>query len=320
MLAGVDLRNVPLGCAVLQQTGDRPMHRATEILALILLLGCESGDREGRFVQPSPTNVEGSSSRTEAILRQKSTEPAQNAFADRALAAELHQEWDALLRAFVNDDGWIDYAGLGSTGLPRLKSYLSTLSDTDTSSLDGGTVEKAFWLNAYNALCVQVLIDHKLPDEVPHAALFGTNIFTQRIYRVAGELRSLDDIEHGILREKFDDPRIHAAVVCGASSCPRLRPEAYVGPRLDEQLDEECRRWVRSERDLSGERKNRLDRERKTFYASKILYWYQEDFGDSEDGVLKFVARFSSSDDREFLRAEGVRIEYLEYDWRLNSQ
>ena len=50
------------------------------------------------------------------------------------------------------------------------------------------------------------------------------------------------------------------------------------------------------------------------------FYWYQEDFGDSEDGVLKFVARFSSSDDRAFLRAEGVRIEYLEYDWRLNSQ
>ena len=178
----------------------------------------------------------------------------------------------------------------------------------------------AFWINAYNAICARTLIDHKLPADVPHAAFFGTNIFKKSTYRIAGKVRSLDDIEHGILRSKFKDARVHAALVCGASSCPRLRPEAYEGSTLSKQLDEEARRWIQSGTDKNGKRKNRLDRARKTFYASKIFSWFQEDFGDSDRGVLEFVKRFASAADREFLVKNNVRVKYLGYDWALNKK
>ncbi|MEM7234256.1 MAG: DUF547 domain-containing protein, partial [Planctomycetota bacterium] len=173
-------------------------------------------------------------------------------------------------------------------------------------------------VNAYNALCVQKLIDHKLPKKVPNAVFFGANIFKESTYKVAGKVRSLDDIEHGILRQSFKDNRIHAALVCGASSCPRLRAEAYEGRKLDQQLDEECRRWIRSGLDLKGKRKNYLDRRRNVFYASKIFDWFEEDFGDSTKGVLKFIKKYASDDDRRFLEANRVTVRYLTYDWTLN--
>lgn len=232
----------------------------------------------------------------------------------------MHARWDRLLKEHVSEEGWVNYRRLRDAGGAELRAYLRQLAQTDVTSLGSRDAEKAFWINAYNAICVQTLLDQKLPEEVPHAFFFGTNIFKQRTYKVAGKVRSLDDIEHGILRKRFEDNRIHAAVVCGASSCPRLRPEAYEGARLNEQLDEEARRWVSVGRDKSGKRKNYLDRGQKVFYASKILDWYIEDFGDSEAGVKKFIQRFADLEVRRFLAANDVRVRFLDYDWRLNSQ
>ncbi|HLU47546.1 MAG TPA: DUF547 domain-containing protein, partial [Planctomycetota bacterium] len=164
------------------------------------------------------------------------------------------------------------------------------------------------------------LVEHDLPKEVPHAAIFGKNIFKEERYRVAGKVRSLDEIEHEILREKFDDPRIHAAVVCGASSCPRLRPEAYTGKDLSKALDEENESWIQRELTKSGKRKNYLDRESKTFWASKIFDWYEEDFGGSTAGILRHIAKYASAEDREFLEKNRVRLRFLAYDWSLNIQ
>ncbi len=232
----------------------------------------------------------------------------------------LHARWDGLLRKYVTEEGWVDYRRLRREGATELKSYLEQLARTNVAKLGNRDVQKAFWINAYNAICVQTLIDQKLPAEVPHAFFFGTNIFKLRTYQVAGKIRSLDDIEHGILRKKFKDQRIHAVVVCGASSCPRLRPEAYTGSKLNQQMDDEARRWISVGTDKSGKRKNYLDQRRKVFYASKIFDWYMEDFEDSEAGVKKFIQRFATPETRQFMARNKVRVTYLGYDWRLNKK
>lgn len=108
--------------------------------------------------------------------------------------------------------------------------------------------------------------------------------------------------------------------MCGASSCPRLRPEAYTAKDIDRQLDEEARRWVQTGRTKDGERKNYLDRRKAVLYASKIFDWFEEDFGGNEEGVLDFVKRYASASDREFLEENRVKVKYLTYSWRLNSQ
>lgn len=228
--------------------------------------------------------------------------------------------WDRLLRANVTEDGWVDYEAIRSTWSADLKAIIQELGSVDVDQLATVNERKAFWINAYNAITIQKLIDSELPEEVPHAFFFGRNIFKERTYRVTGKIRSLDDIEHGILRKQFKDNRIHAALVCGASSCPRLRPEAYTGTELDGQLDEEARRWVQVDRDKNGERKNYLDRKRGIYYVSKIFDWFEEDFGDSTEGVLKFLRRYASEQDRKYVERNRVKVRYLTYDWTINSK
>lgn len=228
--------------------------------------------------------------------------------------------WNKILKATVTEDGWVDYEAIRKTLSKDLKAYLDVLSNTSLKELKTDSEKKAFWINAYNALCVQTLIDSGLPKEVPHAAFFGKNNFTQRTYSIAGKIRSLDDIEHGILRKEFKDNRVHAALVCGASSCPRLRPEAYIEKDLDRQLDEEVRSWVQVEKTKDGERKNYLDQKKGFLFVSKIYDWFKEDFGGNDEGVLKFIKRYANDSDREFLEKNKVKLSYLTYSWRLNSQ
>ncbi len=239
-----------------------------------------------------------------------------------AEAAETfsQERWDKLLKANVTPEGWVNYENLRNKDAGELKAYLQEIAKADPSKMDSKNDQKVFWINAYNAICLQTLIDQGLPAEVPHAKFFGKNIFTQRTYKVAGKVRSLDDIEHGILRKDFKDPRLHAALVCGASSCPRLRPEAYVGGRLDRQLDDQVKGWLTVQKNKKGERKNHLDREAKILYISKIFSWYEEDFGGSKEGVLKFIQGYLDASDREFIEKNKVEIEYLPYDWALNRQ
>jgi len=229
--------------------------------------------------------------------------------------------WAKLLAATVTEDGWIDYPEIRDRRQSTLDAYLAELADTDDDTLESDDAKQAFWINAYNAVTIRILIDEGLPDTVPHAALFGKNIFKQEDYRVAGKVRSLDEIEHEILRKRFDDPRIHAALVCGASSCPRLRPEPYRAGKLDRQLDEEVHRWLTQGRDKAGHRKNELDLDAGVFRVSRIFKWFQEDFnGGGEEGVLAFLSRHVDEPTRRYLQQHDVEIEYLDYDWSLNSQ
>lgn len=245
-----------------------------------------------------------------------------------ALTADLfaqsgteHSVWDRLLKATVNEAGWVDYEEIQQSWGNSLKTYITFLGITDIHNLPTDDARKAFWINAYNALTIQILLDEGLPEEVPHAAFFGNNIFKQQTYLVAGKVRSLDEIEHQILRKQYHDARIHAALVCGASSCPRLRPEAYTADRLDAQLDEESRIWIQTGRNKQGRRKNVLNRADKVYRLSKIFKWFQEDFmGGRRGDVLDFLLKYADNDTVDFVRKNHVTIRYLDYDWSLNSQ
>jgi hypothetical protein len=245
------------------------------------------------------------------------------AAACRSLEAQeklSHARWDRILKACVTEAGWVDYPRIRKEFAGELKAYLEELGRVELASLGDQNARKAFWINAYNAVCVQAILDQNLPAEVPRAKVFGANIFTEAKHKVAGKTRSLDDIEHGILRREFKDNRIHAAIVCAASSCPRLRAEVYDPARLDEQLDDQCRSWINVQKNKKDERKNYLDQEKKVMYVSKIFDWFGEDFGGDEAGVLAFVKRFADEPTRAFLEKNKVRVRYLTYDWSLNKQ
>lgn len=220
-----------------------------------------------------------------------------------------HSVWTELLQTYVDEDGMVAYRRLEAEAKARRAAYLNRLAEFDPSLLPPKE-RMAFWLNAYNAAVVNGI----LAGQSPEGVLSRKRFFGWYTIRIAGRDRTLDEIENAILRKEFHDPRIHMALVCGASSCPRLRREAYVGARLDEQLDDQARWFV------NDPRRNRIDPVIDQLELSSIFKWFAADF-DGELGVREFVARYASWPDQAALaRRTAVPVRYLDYDWTLNAQ
>ena len=221
-----------------------------------------------------------------------------------------HELWDAQLAEHVDAEGWVDYEGwLADTA--RLGAYLELLEGHHPNEAHWTDDERlAYWINAYNAYTVKLLLDHwpqASIKDIQGGIGFVNSVWDREFITVEGQSYSLNDLEHGIIRPKFEDPRIHAAVNCASVSCPVLRAEAYVAERLDDQLDDQVRRWLASERnDLSDPAAPKL---------SSIFKWYSGDF--AWNGMTKagFVEEYSGVD-----LPEGVDFAYLDYDWGINSQ
>ena len=234
--------------------------------------------------------------------------------------------FDRVLGAVVQDD-LVDYAGLAAQRLD-LDRFLEQLARTSPTDLDLLSRDErlAFWVNAYNACALRLVVDH-YPIEAgqgnaaANAQLAGVpansvrqipDARTRQFCRVAQWNRSLDGIEHGILRP-LGDPRIHFAVHCAARSCPPLAREAYRGDRISEQLDAAVRRFLADPRHYALVRADRP-----TLRVNKLFDWYKEDFGGT-GGVVDFLRRYVSPADAELLQPGQVRVEYLPYDWALDD-
>ena len=205
-------------------------------------------------------------------------------FTASAQAAFDHSLLDALLKVHV-EHGQVDYAAIADE--PKLDQYLEQLANADLGSLESEADKIAFYINAYNAYTLKLVASAypstsiRLIDAVGSTTDSPDKASPWKIEfaEIAGETYSLDYIEHEILRKDFDDARIHYAIVCAAISCPILRSEAFVGDRLEEQLDSQGR-WFFTWR-------NDFDVNNKVARLSKILEWFQVDFGGSEEAVLK---------------------------------
>jgi len=236
-----------------------------------------------------------------------------------------HAVFSAVLRAHVRG-GRVDYAALQEDSA-RLRSYLADLAATapETIAKADGQAQLAFWINAYNACMLKQVIEHYSIERAAfrHLATGSTTgragsvrdilgVFKRQHCRVAGALRSQDDIEHGILRP-MGDPRIHFAINCAARSCPALAPEAYVPEQLDQQLDAAVHRFVETDTQLRI-----VMGDRPALQVNKILDWYSKDFGGAE-GVKQFFARYLPPNAATYVQRADVRLRFFDYDWTLND-
>jgi hypothetical protein len=132
----------------------------------------------------------------------------------------------------------------------------------------------------------------------------------KKIARIDGQLLSLDQIEHDILRKRFKDARVHFAVNCASKGCPPLQEQPFTGSRLDSQLDQAARDFINSSRF------NRLEGD--TLYISKIFDWFAEDF---DDDIVDYIIKFADAPLRDRLEKNKgrIRVKYLDYDWSLNG-
>ncbi len=237
-----------------------------------------------------------------------------------------HSSFNALLETYVNDGGLVDYAGL-SRDRAKLDAYLSALGSANPQSFPNDDERLAFWINAYNAFTLRDVLDdvYQKFKGVREAVGF----FDKKTHRVAGQDLTLDQIEAN--GRNLQDPRIHFAVVCASTSCPKLQRFAYTGPQLQEQLTRITREFLADE-----QRGMRLDRANNTIYLSSIFKWYAGDFAGSTGGAskvfervkasvsgaagLNYVKSHVASDVAQLIAEKSPSVDYLPYDWSLNAQ
>jgi hypothetical protein len=240
-----------------------------------------------------------------------------SALANAAECSEIdhqHSAWTAILKRWVHD-GRVNYAALKREDRADLLAYLNKLSTTCAADYIKWPREQrlAFWINAYNAFTVLLIIDHYPIKSIRKIGFLPGAAFRERFIPMPGlkgEDISLNDIENGTLRADFREPRIHFALVCASVGCPVLSNEAYRAQDLNRQLDEQTRLF------LSDTSKNRFDPAASTLYLSPIFEWFQKDFEVVAGTVTAYVTRYLKN---PIIEKPGVKIAYTTYDWSLND-
>jgi hypothetical protein len=200
--------------------------------------------------------------------------------------------------------------------LDRLGEYKTSLAALDPDAM-GASDALAFWLNLYNAGALALAGNARSRGE--QSVLRVPGAFTSGWVEVAGETLSLHDIEHGKIR-RFRDPRIHGGLVCDTASCPTIRFEPYVGPKLDSQLDDQMRSFLAS----GGAT---IDKARRTLHVSRIFLWYGGDFTRPQKmptwlpagrkRLVRVLARWFDAETREWQEREKPKLSFHPYDWEL---
>jgi hypothetical protein len=222
----------------------------------------------------------------------------------------------------------IDY-GLLYTQPEQLNQYLAALSSVKQSEYKLWTEDEqlSFLINAYNGFTLQLInqnyakFQNGKVKSIKDLGSFFSSPWKQPFFTLLDEKHSLDDIEHDMIRVWFKHPRIHAALVCAAVSCPPLRNQAFVADKLNQQLDDQMRQF------LSDDQRNTINLNDNRVDLSSIFKWYGEDFEKGQQGFTSLkelikVYQADIADDPQqltWLQKQAFSIRYLDYDWRLND-
>lgn len=224
---------------------------------------------------------------------------------------QSHEALDVLLKTHVSTDGKVNYKGLIKDSVD-LNRYLKLLSKTPPDEKTWTKEEQmAYWINAYNAFTIKLIIKYYPMESIKAIGSsiqipFVNTPWDIKFISIASEKLNLNDIEHSILRKKFDDPRIHMALVCASKSCPMLLNEAYDPKKLDQQLTRQTQAF------LADSFRNKIATEKPQL--SMLFKWYEMDFSKNGSSVIAFINRYSTVKINQ-----KAKISYLEYDWGLNE-
>lgn len=235
-------------------------------------------------------------------------DPSSSVFVD-------HSYLDCFLARYVSTDKWglnrVNYRGVTARDCTGLRNYLNYLQSTDVRTLNRNE-QLAYWLNLYNARTIKLILDHYPLNSIRKIKSNPLDLlgpFDDQLICVLGKSLSLNDVESGIIRPIWGDPRIHYALNCASYGCPNLQCRAWSSVDLDGQLNAAAYQFVNSDRavrtgPLGGVR------------VSKIYKWYAEDFGDSDQAVLQHIRGYANAATCRKLGTTSTISGHF-YDWSL---
>lgn len=214
-----------------------------------------------------------------------------------------HEVWTELLQKYVNEKGLVDYKGF-EKDRSKLDDYVAYLSKQKPDKNWSVQEELAFYINAYNAFTVQLILAHyPLKSIKDIGGIKGP--FLQKDFMIGGKKISLATLEKGILTT-MNEPRIHFAINCASISCPKLMNKAYTASKIDTQLDAAVKGFINSSKNKISKTKPQL---------SPIFKWYKNDFQKSGESVIAFINQYVQTE----INPE-AKLSYLDYNWSLNEQ
>lgn len=228
-----------------------------------------------------------------------------------------HSSWNDLLSRNVRkrNDGvnLFNYGGISAADSHNLAGYIANLSGISISQYNRDE-QLAYWINLYNALTVQLILDHYPVDSIRDIkispGLFVIGPWNASLVSIEDENLTLNDIEHRILRPIWRDPRIHYVLSCASIGCPNLRDRAYPSSAMDGLLDQAATAYVNDPRGVSIVNGK--------VSVSKIYDWFISDFGGSEKSVLRHIKQFAKPQLAARLREIG-KLSGEHYDWSINA-
>jgi hypothetical protein len=225
-----------------------------------------------------------------------------------APATEIdHTPFHALLKSNVKGSK-VNYDGFAKSA--EFKAYVALLGKTDPATLSSRSARLAFWINAYNALTINAVLAYY--PKIKSVLKVTPDFFKSKTRTVGNKKVSLDEIENKIIRPKFNDPRIHAALNCASVSCPPLANFAFTPKGLNGQLNKVFKAFV------NDTTRNQIDPGTGTVKISKIFDWYGVDFKKA-GGPGKYMAGFMGDEAKKKALNEATAIQFLPYDWNLNK-
>jgi hypothetical protein len=254
---------------------------------------------------------------------------------DSSLAGDIKTSLNQIKSLAMTENGKVDYQKL--VGDPLYQSFrelVEKLQNFDYRNLSTREEKLAFWINLYNALVIDAVIQEKIRDSVTETRLGILAFFQKAAYQVKGLRFSLTDIEHGVLRSNSGFPyfpaphfgpsdprhkavvrpfdlRIHFALNCASNSCPPIG--VYTPEKIQDQLDLAARNFINSDLVINSDLK--------TISISKIFQWYQDDFG-GVPGIISLLMKYiNDHDTKRWLtnNQQSIKIQFHPYDWGLNK-
>lgn len=216
-----------------------------------------------------------------------------------------HNDWTILLSKHVNLDGQVNYPGFIADTV-ALTNYLEQLSAHPPGKSWSKEEKIAFWINAYNAFTVKLIVDHypvKSIKDIGGNLTMINSPWDIKFFKIGNIDFDLNSIEHDILRKHFDEARIHFTINCASISCPKLRSEAYTAKDLENQLEDQTRFFI------NNPAKNNIGPSETII--SPIFSWFEVDFTKHES-IPSFLARYHSDFNKD------LPIQYTDYNWNLN--
>ncbi|CAM1359356.1 DUF547 domain-containing protein [Tenacibaculum xiamenense] len=213
--------------------------------------------------------------------------------------------FNSLLKKHVDTKGNVNYKAFKNDEA-KLQDYLSYLAKTSPQKSWSAAKTKAFWVNAYNAYTIKLILDNYPLKSITNIKKGGKDAWNIKFAKVGGKNYTLNHIEHEILRKKFNDPKIHVGVNCASGSCPQLGNFAFTEANYEAKTDALMKKFV------NDTKRNKISGDK--VQISKIFEWFKGDFT-KNGSLIDFLNKYSNTK-----ISSNAKIKYLQYDWSLNGK